>query len=313
MADVGAHAAPRSAITDPLVRGKLRVLIPMLTTRRKVQFASVLSLLVIGLRKLVRRGPEVTVRRRGISWHLDLREGIDLSLYLGLYERGLPQIAEGILGPGSVALDIGANLGVHSLTLAKLVGANGRVIAFEPTKFAYQKLCDNISLNPALAGRITACQVFLTSGNQGAPPADVYSSWPLYDRADVHSVLQGRLMPTEGAHGVPLDAFLSDPQRVGRPLTRIDFIKLDVDGHELEVLTGAKDSILRYRPTMLIEFAPYMQDEVEGRLESLLKTIDSFGYRLNDPRGPREVELSVEALERVCPPGASVDLLAYPT
>ncbi len=284
----------------------------MLTTKRKVQFARILSLLVIGLRKLVGRGPEVVARRRGVTWHLDLREGIDLSLYLGLYERRLSRIAAGTTTPGAVVLDIGANFGVHSLTFAKLVGPNGRVIAFEPTQFAYQKLCRNISLNPELAERITACQMFLTSGIEEAAPDKVYASWPLSTRADIHPLLQGRVMSTEGAYGAPLDAVLSDPQRVGTLSARLDFIKLDVDGNELGVLAGAKDSIRRYRPIMLIEFAPYLQNEVEGRFESLLRTIEAFGYRLREPRRARDVELSIDALERICPHGASIDLLAYP-
>src|SRR5262245_64464986 len=60
---------------------------PMLSTRQKMAIARVLNVAIIGARTVAGRTPRVTVRRRQVTWDLDLNEGIDLAIYLGLYQR----------------------------------------------------------------------------------------------------------------------------------------------------------------------------------------------------------------------------------
>jgi hypothetical protein len=67
------------------------------------------------------------VRRDGISWDLDLREGIDLYIYLaGRFEWGLSRILTSLVRPGDTVVDVGANVGAHALPLARAAGAEGR-------------------------------------------------------------------------------------------------------------------------------------------------------------------------------------------
>lgn len=85
------------------------------------------------------------VRRDGIHWDLDLSEGIDFAIFLlgGLELRTL-RLYRRLVQPGDTVLDVGANIGAHALPLARLVGASGRVVAFEPTQFAFCKLQRNL-------------------------------------------------------------------------------------------------------------------------------------------------------------------------
>lgn len=282
----------------------------MLTTRTKVSLARWLSRLIVGLRYLSGRQAEVEVHRRGALWDLDLREGIDLAVYLGVYEAWLPRIAKEYLHSGCIALDIGANIGVHTLMFAQLVGPEGQVLAFEPTQFAFRKLQANISLNPELADRITAHQVFLTDGTDTNIPHSVYASWPVTQKSqDIHPVLMGKRMGTEGAEGVSLDEFLASFRE---SFTRLDFIKLDVDGNELVVLEGAIETIQTFRPTLLIEFSPALQADSDSWGKHWAELTDRIGYELRNPRDGSKVEKEAEALTRIVPYGASIDLIAIP-
>ena len=81
------------------------------------------------------------VARDGITYDLDLAQGIDFAIFLGnIYERQTKAALRKLVSPGSLVLDIGANIGAHTLHLAKLAGPTGRVMAFEPTDFAFRKL-----------------------------------------------------------------------------------------------------------------------------------------------------------------------------
>ncbi len=100
------------------------------------------------------------MRRRGVAWTLDLREGIDFSIWLlGAFELSTVRAYQRILRPGAIVLDIGANIGAHTLHLARAVGTEGKVWAIEPTDYAMGKLKTNIALNPELAPRIVGCQL----------------------------------------------------------------------------------------------------------------------------------------------------------
>ncbi len=131
----------------------------IIPTKRKILIAKILSGLILSVRKLFGLDGETEVKRQRICWRLDLHEGIDLAIYLGVYERETLSAWKGLVAPGSVVLDIGANIGAHTLPLASLVGCDGKVIAFEPTAYAFEKLCANIALNPALGNRIEAHRV----------------------------------------------------------------------------------------------------------------------------------------------------------
>jgi FkbM family methyltransferase len=172
---------------------------------------------------------------------------------------------------------VGANIGAHTLPLARAVGPNGRVLAYEPTAFAYQKLLANMALNPDLAARITAAQAMLIGApGELATPA-VYSSWPLHAARDLHAEHLGRAMATDGARAVTLDDHLRELH-----VDRIDLVKIDVDGFECSVLRGAKDALRRSRPVVVMEWAPYLHEAAGHRLEDCLAVVRDLGYSFHD-------------------------------
>ena len=271
----------------------------MLSTAAKVRIARWLSTIVLGGRSLLGLSSKVTVHRRGIKWQLNLKEGIDLAIYvLGGFEVRTLKRYEALIKEGDVVLDIGANIGAHTLPLASLVGSSGKVYSFEPTAYAYSKQLVNIGLNPGLAARIAANQIMLTDSDSSALPEAIYSSWPLESAEDLHIEHRGRLMGTEGAKVSTLDAFLE-----GNAIKRVDFIKIDVDGNEASLLRGAKASLVKFRPRIMIELAPYVHGDNPYEFDELVAGITALGYHFDDmatgkrlPSDPSKLKAFIPAL-----------------
>src|SRR5579871_422336 len=82
---------------------------------------------------------------------------------IGNWEPAAQRLMVRHVSPGSVAYDIGANIGIHTLLLSRLVGIKGQVYAFEPVPNLYDRLCENVRLNPGLPA---AKPVQLALGNR---------------------------------------------------------------------------------------------------------------------------------------------------
>jgi FkbM family methyltransferase len=278
----------------------------MLATRTKLALAAAASSLVSGGRTLLGRDSSATVRRGGIRWELDLREGIDFSIYLlGGFERGTAAALRSLVQPGSVVFDIGANVGAHTLGIARSVGPSGCVVAVEPSDEAFAKLARNVRINPEFEGRVRLRQLLLAENANAAAPPVLYASWPLHPTGPVHPKHGGRLVTTRGASVDTLDQLMA---REG--LGRLDLIKLDVDGFEARVLEGGRGTLRRCQPVIVMELAPYVHAEAGGSFADLVDLLRTAGYGVTDASSGRAVPLDVEALRRRIPDGASLNVIA---
>jgi len=247
----------------------------MLDTPKKLALARLASVVLRRSRHLVGLSDRVRRERGGIWWDLDLAEGIDLSIYLlGAFEPRLVRAYRALIRPGACVLDIGANIGAHTLQFAKLVGDRGKVVAYEPTAYAFAKLQANIRLNPNLATRVLAIQAMLVASADQKLETDLVSSWPLDSIETGGPHTYGRLCDTAGAVALTLDESLL---RIGN--CTVDFIKLDVDGNELDVLRGAELLMREHRPTLFLELAPYGYRN-PGDFEVLVEMLWRMGYEL---------------------------------
>jgi FkbM family methyltransferase len=275
-------------------------------TAHKIAVAKVLYRTISTARHALGLPDKIVTTRRSLRYELDLSEGIDLAVYLfGAFEPATAAALARYAKPGMTVLDIGANIGSHTLHLAQLVGSAGRVHAFEPTAFAYAKLTRNLALNPALAARVTAHQCFLVADKSGGLPEQIWSSWPLAGGSDLHPKHLGAPKSTSGAQARTLDGILADS---GDP--RVHLVKMDVDGFECDVLAGAKTTMSRCRPIFVMELSPYILTERGHSAEELLSYFRPLGYRFFDEKTERELPVDAQSVARMIRDGESVNVIA---
>jgi FkbM family methyltransferase len=154
-------------------------------------------------------------------------------------------------GDGVIALDCGANIGVHTIQWSKRMGNWGEVIAFEAQERVYYALAGNIAINNCFNARAFHCALGDKNGSMRIPSPDYYKpasfgSLELKMRDNVEYIGQ-EISYNNCLVGVDLKTIDS----VG--LTRVDLIKIDVEGMELEVLAGGSRCILENKPLLLVE------------------------------------------------------------
>jgi FkbM family methyltransferase len=176
----------------------------------------------------------------------------------GEYSEGEIDLFRQCLGPGDVALDIGANLGAHTIPIARLVGPTGFVFAFEPQRVLFNILCGNVALNELVNVKAFPFALGREPGQTRVMPLD-YGGPNNFGGVSLGGE-QGEVVPV-----APLD-------QVGLPKARL--IKIDVEGMELEVLLGAKALLARDRPFLYVE-----NDRLE-KSEALAAQLLADGYRM---------------------------------
>jgi FkbM family methyltransferase len=256
-------------------------------------------------RRVLGRGHISRCRRCGINWKLDLNEGIDFSIFLlGSFEPEVVSAYQRIIPRGATVIDIGANIGAHTLPFAACVGEHGRVIAIEPTRYAFDRLLEQIAANPDLAPRITPIQAMLLADCGAELAREIPSSWPLRTPVGAHAGHLGVGKSTEGARVATLDNLVSE---LG---VSCHFVKLDVDGYEVEVLRGARLVLAKFCPTIFFEHSPYMFTEKGFNQSEMMAGLRAAGYYFTDLSG-RTFSSDGSAVPDV-PIGASVNLMAAP-
>jgi FkbM family methyltransferase len=177
----------------------------------------------------------------------------------GEWSPGELELLRQIVAPGGIVVEGGANIGAHTIGLAKKVGPRGQVHAFEPQRIVFQTLCANVALNSCM-------NVHAHRAALGEKQGEVVVPW---------------LSPIspENFGGLSLHG-ASDGERV--PLRTIDdcelpacqLIKLDVEGMEIEALRGAANTIRRCRPHL------YIENDRKHTATAMMKLLQSWDYDL---------------------------------
>ena len=247
-------------------------------TKHKILFARIISILITFFYK-----KKVLVKRSGIYWYLDLNEGIDLSIFLfGKFEDSIIEVAKYLIKNKNIdILDIGSNMGIHSLRLAKKF-KNSNIYSIEPTDFAYKKLLKNISLNNEIKN-IKTFQYFISAKN--IKPKKVYSSWELETLNKIHKKHYGTLKTIRHSKAISLDKYLKE-QNIDKKI----LIKCDVDGSELEVFKSGKSFLKKHKPYIIMELAPYLYPEFGYNVNRLLNLLEEYNYRFYDAKNFSEIK-----------------------
>ncbi len=274
------------------------------STQFKLKVANLLykSLRLVGVKD------QQKVFRQGVLFDLDLREGIDLSVYLfGGFQKHVYQNKFTKLADDAVIFDVGANIGSICLPLANAL-PKSTVYAFEPTDFAFEKLLKNLELNPQLKDRVFPVQTFVSEEHTENSTLKAFASWRIDGKDEgaenIHSV-HGGTQKTTTNRQIRIDDFIEENN-----ISRLDYLKIDTDGHELYVLRGAKETLLKFKPTIVFEVMNHeltAQGLTFGDLEDFLKPL---GYKMvvSDSEKP----ITRENAEEVVPSKGGVDVVATP-
>ncbi len=195
----------------------------------------------------------------------------DRLMWSNEFEPELISLIECHVRPGDVCLDVGANIGASVLAFAKAVGDSGRVHAFEPGPPNLERLRRNLSLNPTLERRVTIHPVGL-SDQPGR----------LFWRNEPGNPGNGFLGET-GEVEVPVATL--DERLSTAGILRADFMKVDVEGMELNVFRGGRRTLETLRPRLYFEAMGRHDRSTGGELfseiETLLRGLDYEPYRIN--------------------------------
>jgi len=272
------------------------------STATKVAAARLVSTTLVRLGVRTRR----QILRNGLTFDIDIREGIDLSLFLfGSFERDVLATIKALVPPDGIVIDVGANIGALTLPVANYLD-RGHVYAVEPTDFAFAKLGKNLALNPAVSARVTAIHSFVASENSPTSELIAYSSWPVAGSEDgrQHPVHRGVQQPAACGQ-VTVDALID-----ANGIQTVSLVKIDTDGHEFSVLSGASRCLKQLRPAVIFEACDYLLVPPRKTFDDFAALFASHEYTICERRDFRPI--SYQDFLRACPRGGGIDLLALP-
>jgi len=216
--------------------------------------------------------------RRGLFLALRTDSGVAEELATtGEWEPAQVALFSRLVRPGEAVLDIGANIGCHTVALSKVVGETGKVVAFEPQMQMYNLLNANIALN--LCRNVLPFRLAVgSSAGKARLSAVSYDEFLPFGSLG----LQPGGSAGEAVDIVALDDFLPALELGGAP---VSFVKIDVQAHELFVLQGAARLLGEAQPSISFEAAPFWMGKAGYDWREILLMLERFGYGFFDEAG----------------------------
>lgn len=183
-------------------------------------------------------------------------------------------VVEKLVYPGDSVIDVGANFGLYTRFLSEAVGENGNVYAFEPTFDMYRVLRNNAETLPLLN-----TQVFQMACSESVAELNFYiprrpdGSLNYYEASVEKETITGDFTVCR-VPSTSLDRFAA-----AHVMGEVSFLKIDVEGHEIAVLKGAREILTEQRPKIFLEVNESLTDGGHGSQVRAL--IESFNYSIH--------------------------------
>lgn len=165
----------------------------------------------------------------------------------GMYDPNLNVVIDALLPKNGVFIDAGANMGYFSLLAARKVGTEGRIFAVEPSSRDFIRLVDNVNINEL--HEIISCYKLAFSDSAGTAEIIIAND----ERSGLNTLgidfsTKGiEKVDTEKVEKITIDDFVEREE-----IKNVDVIKLDIEGSEFAALSGAKNTVQKYRPAIML-------------------------------------------------------------
>jgi len=191
------------------------------------------------------------------NWKIDRL--IAQEFVLGTYEPYMQRAFLSFVCPGAIVYDVGANAGFHSLFCGLLVGSSGKVIAFEPNPKNCASIERQILVNPGIPVSIFPCALSDRCGTVGLVTSRGSRQCYVSDVGEI------------SVEARTIDSLINEGH-----IPPPELIKIDVEGHEEQVIKGSMDTLQRYKPVVLCD---YNDDTTLPRMTGLLMPL---GYTIKE-------------------------------
>lgn len=186
------------------------------------------------------------------------------------WKLNAPEIARmlSVLPQGGTAIDIGAHKGAYTFWLARRVGRGGTVVSVEPQ----QRVAAGLEQSVAAWGMRQVRVINAAASNRaGQGTINI-------PRDSTHGASMGALDADRAVDVTPVRLVTIDELVGEHALARLDFVKIDAEGHEIEIVEGGLDAIARLRPSLLIESEARAHEGDRSHLDRLRELLEPLGY-----------------------------------
>lgn len=214
------------------------------------------------------------------KWLMDLQvylfphEEICRSIFLtGYYEPNQFAFLDKILKPGMTFIDIGANMGLYTLFAAKKIGSSGIVLAIEPSTREFQRLQANIKVNNL--NKIQTWQIAVSNCQTEAELLIAVEEHPGHNTLGTFGYEVVKLQNKERVKVERLDTLIKQAN-----LTRVDVIKMDIEGAEYFALQGAVETLTRFHPILVMELSDRTLELQGCNSKQVWDFLTGYGYQI---------------------------------
>lgn len=188
-------------------------------------------------------------------------------LFTGSYEQETNSILEKYLTKDFFVVEAGANSGTETLLISRLIGNEGRVFAFEPVPHLIEKLNHNIKINELQ--NIQVEQLALGEKNEEIH----FFTFPIEhpNQGMGSKLIDNKVSNKIRVNQITLDSFVLEINE----LNRLDFLKMDVQGAEIDILRGGRETLLKFKPMIFLEAGEGWSDVLD-----LYTYLEGLGYKI---------------------------------
>ncbi len=208
----------------------------------------------------------VPLQENGLVCFINTKDLIGWKIFFfGEYEAATNRILAEYIKSDDVVIEAGANMGSETLLISRLA-TTGHVYGFEPNPYVFERLKINVSIN-----ELKNVEVY----DQALGEKDCTVQFNIYPKDFCNSGMSSKYMETSQTRKIEVIQKTLDSFVMEHNLPKIDFIKMDIQGAEMDMLTGAQNTISTHKPTIFTEACRPYNDTI-----ALYGILKGYGYEV---------------------------------